>query len=66
MGCARTGIPHLFSAVMAVGVAAPMLLADRTVAIHLERRAVARTGPPRFQLKTQGMVFQRHGRVPGS
>jgi D-alanine transfer protein len=59
MGSARTGIPHLFSAVTALGVAATTLLAGRTMAIHLERRAVAWTAPQRFQLKNQGLVFQQ-------
>ena len=59
MGSIRTRIPHLFSALIALGVAATMLLAGRTVAIHLERRALAWTASERFQLKNQGMVFQR-------
>ena len=59
MGSTRTGMPHLFSALIALGVAATMLLAGRTVAIHLERRALAWTAPERFQLKNQGMIFQR-------
>src|SRR6266480_5787173 len=59
MGFARTGIPHLFSTVVALVVGATMLFAGRTVAIHLEQRALAWTAPQRFQLKNQGMVFQR-------
>jgi D-alanine transfer protein len=59
MDSARTGIPHLFSALIAVGVSATMLVAGRTVAIQLERRALAWTAPERFQLKNQGIVFQR-------
>jgi D-alanine transfer protein len=59
MGLARTRTPHLFSAVIAVGVAATILFAGRMVAIHLERRALAWTAPKRFQLKNQGIVFQR-------
>ena len=59
MGSARIRTPHLFSAVIAVGVAAPILLVARMGAIHLEQRALARTASKRFQLKDQGMVFQR-------
>jgi D-alanine transfer protein len=59
MGSARTGTPHLFSAVIAVSVAAAILFAGRMVAIHLERGALAWTAPQRFPLKNQGIVFQR-------
>jgi len=59
MGRARTRTPHLFSAVIAVSVAATILFAGRMAAIHLERRALAWTAPKRFELKNQGMVFQR-------
>jgi D-alanine transfer protein len=59
MGSARTATPHLFSAVIGVGVAATILFAGRVAVIHLERRALAWTAPQQFQLKNQGMVFQR-------
>jgi len=59
MGSARTSTPHLFSAVIAVGVAATILFAGWTAAIHLERRTLGWTAPQQFQLKNQGMVFQR-------
>jgi D-alanine transfer protein len=59
MSSARTGTPHLFSAVAAVGVAATILFAGQIVAIHVEQRATAWTAPQLFQLKNQGMVFQR-------
>src|SRR5256886_4791229 len=59
MGSARTSTPHLFSAVIAVGVAATILFAGWTAAIHLERRTLGWTAPQQFQLKIQGMVFQR-------
>jgi hypothetical protein len=59
MGSARPFLPHLLSAVTALGVAATMLLGGRTVALHLERRASAWTAPQRFQFKNQGMLFQR-------
>ena len=59
MGQARTSIPHLFSAVIAIGVAATILFAGRLAVIHLEQRTVAWTAPQQFLLKNQGMVFQR-------
>src|SRR5947199_5104452 len=59
MGSASTGTSHLFSAVIAVAVAATILFAGRVAAIHLERRTLAWTAPQQFQLKNQGMVFQR-------
>jgi len=59
MGSARTGIPHLFSAVIAVGVAATVLFAGRIVAIHVEQRVIAWTAPQLFQLKNQGIAFER-------
>jgi D-alanine transfer protein len=59
MGSARIRIPHLFSAVIAVGVAATILMVARMDAIHLEQRALLWTASRRFQLKDQGMVFQR-------
>jgi D-alanine transfer protein len=58
MGSARTRI-HLFSAVIALAAAATMLLAGRMVTIHVERRALRWTAPQRFQVKNQGIVFQR-------
>ena len=59
MGPARIRTPHLLSALIAVAVAAVILFAGRMAAIHLERRALAWTAPKRFELKNQGMVFQR-------
>jgi D-alanine transfer protein len=59
MCSARTSAPHLFSAVIAAGVAATILFAGWTAAIHLERRTLGWTAPQQFQLKNQGMVFQR-------
>ena len=49
----------MLSAVIAAGVAATILFAGRIGAIHLERDAVAWTAPKQFQLKNQGLVFQR-------
>src|SRR5437764_13600183 len=59
MCSARTSTPHLFSAVIAAGVAATILFAGLTAAIHLDRRTLGWTEPQQFQLKNQGMVFQR-------
>ena len=59
MGPGRTRTPHLFSAVIAVGVAVAIFFAGRMVAMRLEQRALAWTASQRFQLKDQGMVFQR-------
>jgi hypothetical protein len=47
---ARTYTPRLFSAVIAIGVAATILFASRMVAIRLEQRALAWTAAKRFQL----------------
>src|SRR4030095_10237712 len=59
MGSARTGIPHLFSAVIAVGVAATILSAGRMFAIHLENKTLHAIAPRVFELKNQGLAFQR-------
>ena len=53
------GIPHLFSLVIASGLAAVVLFAARTVAVHLERTTVPSTAPELFRLKNQGLAFQR-------
>jgi hypothetical protein len=59
MGRARTRTPHLFSAVIAVGVATTILFAGRMIAIHLEHSTLSSTAPELFPLKNQGMAFQR-------
>lgn len=59
MPTARTATPHLFSGVIAAGFAAAILFAARTVAIHLEHNAVHAVAPSAFELKNQGLVFQR-------
>ena len=59
MGSARTGIPHLFSAIIAVGVAATILFAGRMFAIHLEHKTLHEIVPRVFELKNQGLAFQR-------
>jgi len=59
MGSARTGIPHLFSAIIAVGFAATILFAGRMFAIHLEYKTLHEIVPRVFELKNQGLAFQR-------
>jgi D-alanine transfer protein len=59
MGSARTGIPHLFSALIAVGVAATILFAGRMFAIHLEHKTLQEIAPRVFEHKNQGLAFQR-------
>lgn len=59
MRSARTGTPHLFSGAIAVGVAAATLFAGRVFAIHLEHKALHAVAPREFQLKNQGLAFQR-------
>jgi D-alanine transfer protein len=55
---ARTGIPCLFSGVIAVGLAATILFAGRMIAIHLEHKTLHTVAPREFQLKNQGLAFQ--------
>jgi len=59
MGFGRTGTPHLFSGTIAVGVAAAILFAGRTIAIHLEHKSLHAVAPHVFELKNQGLAFQR-------
>ncbi len=53
------GMPHLFSGLIASGLAAVVLFAGRTVAVHLEHTTVPSTAPELFRLKNQGLAFQR-------
>jgi hypothetical protein len=53
------GMPHLFSGLIASGLAAVVLFAGRTVAGHLEHTTVPSTTPELFRLKNQGLAFQR-------
>jgi hypothetical protein len=62
MGSARTGIPHLFSAVIAVGVAATILSAGRMFAIHLENKILHAIAPRVFELKKSGTRLSTHCR----
>jgi D-alanine transfer protein len=59
MGFARTRTPHLCSAAIAVGVAATILFVGRTTAIHLEHKNLHSVAPRAFELKNQGLAFQR-------
>jgi D-alanine transfer protein len=55
----KKGTPHLFSGLVASGLAAAVLFAVRLAAIHLERTTVSSTAPELFPLKNQGLAFQR-------
>jgi D-alanine transfer protein len=55
----RQDMPHLFSGLIALGVAAAVLLGGGIVAVHLEHATIASTAPELFPLKKQGLVFQR-------
>jgi D-alanine transfer protein len=59
MAATRLGRPHLFAGVMACGIAAAMLFAGRIMAIHLEHKTLHAFAPRVFQLKNQGLAFQR-------
>src|SRR5438445_11503983 len=55
----RRDTPHLFSALIAVSLAAAVLFAGQIVAIHFEGTTVTSTAPALFPLKNQGLAFQR-------
>ncbi len=52
-------MPHLFSGLIALGVAAAVLLGGGIVAVHLEHATIVSTAPELFPLKKQGLAFQR-------
>jgi D-alanine transfer protein len=56
---ARAGMRHLFSGVIAFGLAAALLVAGGMVVIHLEHITLPSTAPELFPLKNQGLAFQR-------
>ena len=56
---AKKARPHLFSGVIAVGIAATILFAGRMIAIHLEHKTLHAIAPQIFPLKNQGLAFQR-------
>jgi D-alanine transfer protein len=55
----KKATPHLFSGLVASGLAAAVLFAVRLAAIHLEHTTVSSTAPELFPLKNQGLAFQR-------
>src|SRR2546430_12201633 len=55
----RQGMPHLFSGLIALGVAAAVLLGGGIVAVHLEHTTIVSSAPELFPLKKQGLAFQR-------
>src|SRR5437762_12350818 len=61
MSCARArqGTPHLFSGLIASGLAAAVLFSAEIVAVHLEHTTLPSTAPELFPLKNQGLAFQR-------
>ena len=62
----QKGMPHLFSGLAALTLAAATLFAGERVAIHLEQTTISSTAPQLFPLKNQGLVFQRAAlRAPG-
>ena len=62
----QKGMPHLFSGLVALTLAAVALSAAEQVAIHLEQTTISSTAPQLFPLKNQGLVFQRAAlRAPG-
>ena len=56
---ARSGTPHLFSALIACALTAAILWAGRTTALHLERTTLPAIVFEPFSLKNQGLAFQR-------
>jgi D-alanine transfer protein len=56
---ARKGMTHLFSGVIAFGLAAAVLFVGRMAVIHLEHTTLSSTAPELFPLKNQGLAFQR-------
>jgi D-alanine transfer protein len=58
-GAPRKEIPHLFSGLIALGLATIVLFAAERVLIHLEHASIVSTAPDSFALKNQGLAFQR-------
>jgi D-alanine transfer protein len=52
-------VPHLFAALIALGLAVAVLFAGARVVVHLERGSIRSTAPEVFLLKNQGLAFQR-------
>src|SRR4029077_14267188 len=56
---ARSGAPHLVSALIACTIIIAILCGGRLVAIQLERKTVHRIAPKDFFIKNQGLAFER-------
>jgi D-alanine transfer protein len=56
---ARSGTPHLVSALIACAIVVGILCGGRLVAIQLERKTVHRIAPRDFFIKNQGLAFER-------
>jgi D-alanine transfer protein len=55
----KEGMPHLFSGLIAFGLAAIVLFVAGMLAVHFEHATIASTAPELFSLKNQGLAFQR-------
>ena len=56
---ARSGAPHLMSALIACAIVIAILCSGRMLAIHLERKTVHLIAPQDFFIKNQGLAFER-------
>ena len=56
---ARSGTPHLVSALIACAIVVGILCGGRLLAIQLERKTVHWVAPRDFFIKNQGLAFQR-------
>ena len=56
---AQTDAPHLFSGIIASGLAVAILFATGMVATHVEDTTLPSTASELFPLKNQGLAFQR-------
>ena len=56
---ARSGTPHLVSALIACAIVVGILCGARLLAIQLERRTVHWAAPRDFFIKNQGLAFER-------
>jgi D-alanine transfer protein len=55
----RKQMPHLFSGVIALGLAGIIFFAAQRALIHFEHATIVTTAPESFVLKNQGLAFQR-------
>jgi D-alanine transfer protein len=55
----RKQTPHLFSGLLALGLATIILFAAERALVHLEHATIVATAPESFSLKNQGLAFQR-------